>query len=177
MASTGEYSTGEYSMSEFNQLPEHAAEQILRGCCSSVRWVQAMAGGRPYRDADAMLAASDVAIGALREADLKEALAGHPRLGDGRVEPGWSSQEQAGVSSAGDASRAELEAGNAEYERTFGHIYLACATGRSAGDLAGFLRERLGNTPEQEWRVVAAELAKINRIRLRQLLGVAGDAS
>ncbi len=67
--------------------------------------------------------------------------------------------------------RHALEEGNAEYERRFGHIYLACATGRSASELLAFLRERLGNDDETEWTVVASELAKINQIRLRKLLG------
>lgn len=168
------------SAGEFNQMPDEAAAALLRGCCSSARWAELVAGGRPYPDVAAVLDASDAAVGALDEADLREALAGHPRLGDKRAgadeKDGWSGSEQAGVGSADEASRAALEAGNAEYEHRFGHIYLACATGRSAGDLAGFLRERLGNEPEREWLVVANELAKINRIRLGQLLGGAGQA-
>jgi 2-oxo-4-hydroxy-4-carboxy-5-ureidoimidazoline decarboxylase len=84
-----------------------------------------------------------------------------------------SSEEQTGVRGADDSLRQQLDAGNAEYERRFGHIYLACATGRSASELLAFLRERLGNDPGTEWSVVASELAKINRIRLRKLLEAA----
>src|SRR5262249_59375832 len=87
---------------------------------------------------------------------------------------GWSSQEQARVRSADSDLRRALAEGNEAYERRFGHIYLACATGRSAGELLAFLRDRLGNDRATEWRVVAAELAKINRIRLRKLVGDAG---
>ena len=169
------------SAGEFNQMPDQAAAQFLLGCCSSTRWAELVAAGRPYPDVAAVLAASDAAVGALDESGLRQALAGHPRLGDRKAGPGgehgWSGREQAGVGSADHASRAALEAGNAEYERRFGHIYLACATGRSAGDLARFLRERLGNEPEQEWLVVARELAKINRIRLGQLLAGAGGGA
>lgn len=163
----------------FNQMPEPEAVGLLLGCCTSARWAGLVAAGRPYPDAGAVLAASDAAVAVLEEADLRDALAGHPRLGDRQVpDPappggrsgGWSGREQAGVRDADAASRAELEAGNAEYERRFGHIYLACATGRSAADLAGFLRQRLGNDPGQEWRVVAGELAAINRIRLAQVI-------
>ncbi len=35
----------------------------------------------------------------------------------------------------------------------------------------GLLRRRLGNDRDTEWRTVAAELAKINQIRLRMLIG------
>lgn len=163
------------SVDTFNLLPDQAAADLLRDCCSSARWAGLVAAGRPYAGLADVLAASDAAVDRLDEADLREALAGHPRLGDRRVlepagEHGWSGREQAGVRSADEASRAALQAGNAEYERRFGHIYLACATGRSAGDLLGLLRERLGHEPGQEWRVVAAELAKINQIRLRKVL-------
>ncbi len=85
----------------------------------------------------------------------------------------WSGQEQAGISGADAAVRQALAEGNAEYEATFGHVYLACATGRSATELLAFLRERLGNDRDTEWGVVAAELAKINQIRLAKLIGEA----
>jgi 2-oxo-4-hydroxy-4-carboxy-5-ureidoimidazoline decarboxylase len=63
-----------------------------------------------------------------------------------------------------------LADGNEAYEQRFNHIYLVCATGRSAGELLALLRERLGNDPGTEWEVVRRELAKINRIRLAGLL-------
>lgn len=178
------------SVDKFNRLPQDAARQALRDCCSSGRWIDVMTSGRPYAGLEQLLAASDAAVTALREADLREALAGHPRIGDLRiaagqpaaagsnpVDPGpsgWSRQEQAGVGAAGADMVSALASGNEEYERRFGHIYLACATGRSAADLLDFLRKRLGNDRETEWGVVAAELAKINQIRLRKLTCGAG---
>ncbi|HUZ54794.1 MAG TPA: 2-oxo-4-hydroxy-4-carboxy-5-ureidoimidazoline decarboxylase [Streptosporangiaceae bacterium] len=177
-------------MDEFNGMPEEAARHALRDCCSAGRWIDAVAAGRPYPSMRSLLGASDAAVAALGEADLREALAGHPRIGDRRVvdgpaagqaggagegeAAGWSMQEQAGVSGADAELRQALADGNVEYEQRFGHIYLACATGRSAAELLAFLRERLGNDRETEWRVVASELAKINQIRLRKLTGGAG---
>jgi 2-oxo-4-hydroxy-4-carboxy-5-ureidoimidazoline decarboxylase len=160
------------TVDELNGLTADAVRRELDGCCSSASWIEAMAGARPYADEAALLGASDDAVAEMTEADLQQALDGHPRIGDRKVEAGsWSSQEQAGVSGADDSVRHALDAGNAEYECRFGHIYLACATGRSASELLAFLRERLGNDRRTEWRVVASELAKINRIRLRKLLG------
>ena len=172
------------SVDEFNGLPDEAARQALRACCPAGRWIDAVTAGRPYPSLDSLLGASDAAVAALGEADLGEALAGHPRIGDRRVTDGpaagqagagdgaaagWSRQEQAGVSGAGAELRQALADGNLEYEQRFGHIYLACATGRSAAELLAFLRERLGNDRDTEWRVVASELAKINQLRLRKL--------
>lgn len=167
------------SVDGFNRLPGDAARRELARCCSSARWIDGVAAGRPYPDLGSLLAASDAAVAALSQADLAEALAGHPRIGERKVlagggngaAHGWPGREQAGVASAGEQTLAALDAGNAEYERRFGHIYLACATGRSAGELLAFLRERLGNDSETEWGVVAGELAKINQIRLTKLIG------
>ncbi len=174
------------TVDELSKLPEDAARAALHGCCPSGRWIEAVTARRPFADAAALLAASDAAVAGLSEADLRDALAGHPRIGDRRVvrggpgesspgasaaAKGWSGQEQAGVRDADAALRRALDDGNAEYERRFGHIYLACATGRSASELLAFLRERLGNDQETEWGVVASELAKINQIRLRKLIG------
>jgi 2-oxo-4-hydroxy-4-carboxy-5-ureidoimidazoline decarboxylase len=166
------------SVLEFNRLPDEAVREELRRCCSSGRWIDAVAAGRPYRDLAALLAASDAAAATLSDADLREAMAGHPRIGERREPPGWSGQEQAGVRGAGDDLRRALADGNTAYERRFGHIYLACATGRDAAELLALLRSRLGNDRQTEWGVVASELAKINQIRLRKLLGTGpGPAS
>jgi 2-oxo-4-hydroxy-4-carboxy-5-ureidoimidazoline decarboxylase len=107
----------------------------------------------------------------LEPADLEQALAGHPRIGEGRHADDRSRREQAGVLGADAAVIQALAEGNEEYERRFGHIYLVCATGRSAADLLVLLRQRLGNDPGTEWGVVRSELGKINRIRLARLLG------
>jgi 2-oxo-4-hydroxy-4-carboxy-5-ureidoimidazoline decarboxylase len=167
-------------LDEFNGLADDEAALALLACCASRSWVRDVARGRPYRSLGALLAASDAAVARLSEDDLREALAGHPRIGDRRaagesgaaqVSAEWSSQEQAGISGADAEMREALANGNARYEARFSHIYLACATGRSASELLAFLRERLGNDRGTEWGVVAAELTKINQIRLRKLIG------
>jgi 2-oxo-4-hydroxy-4-carboxy-5-ureidoimidazoline decarboxylase len=109
-------------------------------------------------------------VARLAPADLEQALAGHPRIGERRGTDDRSRREQAGVHGADPATIQALADGNQAYERRFGHIYLVCATGRSAGELLALLRERLGNDPATEWGVVRGELANINRIRLAQLL-------
>ena len=145
----------------------------LTACCSSGRWVEAVLAGQPYDSPDALLAASDAAVSALTHADLREALDGHPRIGEKREEGGWSAAEQSRVSEAGGVLGRELAEGNAAYEERFGHIYLVCATGRTGAELLEVLRGRLGNEPQREWQVVAEELARINRIRLARLMEVA----
>jgi 2-oxo-4-hydroxy-4-carboxy-5-ureidoimidazoline decarboxylase len=157
-------------LTSLNAVPGEIARQRLLVCCSSARWAAEVASGRPYASAAELLASSDAATAGLAPADLEQALADHPRIGDRRGTDERSRREQAGVLGADQVTIQALADGNEEYERRFGHIYLVCATGRNAADLLALLHERLGNDPETEWGVVRRELGKINRIRLTRLL-------
>ena len=157
-------------VNSLNAMPGELARQRILACCSSERWAAEVVSGRPYASAEDLLASSDAAVAGLAPADLEQALAGHPRIGERHDADERSRREQAGVLGADPATIQALAEGNEEYERRFGHIYLVCATGRNAADLLALLRERLGNDPETEWGVVRRELGKINRIRLARLL-------
>ena len=185
-------------LQRLNALPAELARQELQACCSSARWAAEVASDRPYASAGEVLARSDESVAGLGQADLEEALAAHPGIGDrsqagppGRAQAGdgaaagwpgqeagasWSRQEQAGAHAADPATLQALADGNEAYERRFGHIYLVCATGRSGAEMLALLRERLGNEPGTEWDVVRRELAKINQIRLRKLLNATNEA-
>lgn len=154
-----------------NRVPEAEALRTLLAVCSAPAWARAVAAGRPYAGLPTLLAASDAAVAALTDEELAEALAGHPRIGARSVHSAASRREQAGMASASDELRAAIAAGNAEYERRFGHVYLVCAAGRTATELLGVLTERLANTPEQERARTRSELAAINRLRLHALAG------
>ena len=64
----------------------------------------------------------------------------------------------------------ELHEANAAYEAKFGHVFLICATGRTAATMLAALRERHPNDPATEAEIVRGELRKINDIRLNRLL-------
>jgi 2-oxo-4-hydroxy-4-carboxy-5-ureidoimidazoline decarboxylase len=116
----------------------------------------------PYHDLAGLQRAADVALGALDESDVDEALGAHPRIGDRADDPS-SRREQAGVD---DTMRDALFAANREYEARFGHVYLVRATGRTGEELLSLLRQRLANDPAQERAVVRAELGQINALRV-----------
>jgi 2-oxo-4-hydroxy-4-carboxy-5-ureidoimidazoline decarboxylase len=167
------------ALTRFNELPADAAVQQLAAVCASPSWAAAMAAGRPYATVADAQAHSDAAVTALSAAGLATALAGHPRIGERPAadqpgqerSAGWSRREQAEVHAADAATMGALAEANAAYEQRFGHIYLVCAAGRTGAELLALLQERLGNDDETEWRVVRAELGKINQIRLGELLG------
>jgi len=104
--------------------------------------------------------------------DLDAAMAGHPRIGERRLS-GWSVREQAGVRSGAGPDPGTLSAladGNAAYEQRFGHVFLICATGRGPAEILAELNRRMANDPATEREVAAAEIGKINDIRLRKLV-------
>lgn len=158
------------SLERFNGEPDGLARDGLLAVCRAPAWVDRMLAGRPYAAVEEVLAASDRAVADLDDAGLDAALAGHPRIGD-RHTGGRSAREQSGMDAATERVRAELADGNRAYEERFGHVYLVCATGQSADAMLELLRSRLGNDPAAERAVVRDELAKINRIRLADLLG------
>ncbi len=73
-------------LTRFNALDEHAASAALHEVCASTAWTRRLLAARPYAAPDGLYAASDAAMAELTEADLAEAMAGHPPIG--RPEPG-----------------------------------------------------------------------------------------
>jgi OHCU decarboxylase len=164
------------SLAELNELSREQAERELLTCCGSQAWARQVAAERPYADLDALFTASDRIWSALSPDDWLEAFSKHPRIG-GRpvkvtadVERRWSEAEQSRARDAQPAVLAELAAANAEYENRFGHVFLICATDKSADEILRQARERLHNDAERELRVAAEEQRRITHLRLRKLL-------
>jgi 2-oxo-4-hydroxy-4-carboxy-5-ureidoimidazoline decarboxylase len=153
------------TLDEWNALDAAEAEKQLREVCAATRWAREVAANRPYPDLASLQATAEVT---LTDADLDEAMAGHPRIGD-RAAEGASRREQSGVAGADPEVLAALADANRAYEERFGHVYLVCATGRSAQEMLDILRARLGNDPTTERAVALAELAAINRLRIARL--------
>ncbi|MDL9937108.1 2-oxo-4-hydroxy-4-carboxy-5-ureidoimidazoline decarboxylase [Gordonia sp. ABSL1-1] len=160
-------------LASFNELGEKQALAALYECCSSRIWALRVATARPYADEAALLARADDVLAELTDTDLAEALDGHPRIGDRPDNPS-STREQSGVAGADPAVLAELRELNRAYEDRFGQVYLVFANGRPAAQLLAILKDRMGNDPDTERRVMRGELAKINRSRLLRMLAPAG---
>ncbi|MEE1764560.1 MULTISPECIES: 2-oxo-4-hydroxy-4-carboxy-5-ureidoimidazoline decarboxylase [unclassified Streptomyces] len=163
-------------LARFNALEEHAAAAALHEACASAEWGRRLLAGRPYTAVEDLLTASDAAMAELGEADLAEAMAGHPPIG--RPKPGdpTSAREQRGMAGASDALKAEMLELNLAYQEKFGHVFLICATGRTGEQMRDAVRDRIGNAPEREREIVRTELGKINRIRLARLVDVEEEA-
>jgi 2-oxo-4-hydroxy-4-carboxy-5-ureidoimidazoline decarboxylase len=155
-------------LADLNALPARDFEELLLGCCAAPGWARHVTEGRPYASLADLLAAADAAWAGRDPGDLDAAMAGHPRIGERRLS-GWSAQEQAGVGPDADVATA-LAGGNAAYEQRFGHVFLICATGRRQAEILAELNRRMTHDPATERQVAAAEIGKINEIRLRKLV-------
>lgn len=154
-----------------NALSKERARAALQRCCGARHWVDGMLSARPFASDAELLAAAERVWWRLTRTDWLEAFAGHPRIG-ARTEalPDWARREQAGANGAAEATLAALAQENRTYEERFGHVFLICATGRTADEMLEALRGRLTNDPATELRVAAEEQAKITRLRLDKLV-------
>ena len=151
---------------QLNALPDDAAVAEFLQCCGSTRWAEAMSRARPFSNAGEMDEKADEIWWSLDRVDWLEALAAHPRIGE-RSSSVASTEEQRGALSASDSVRATLAQHNRDYETRFGHIFIVCASGKSAEEMLAILGSRLANAPEDEWCIAAEEQRKITGLRLR----------
>ncbi|MFJ3901710.1 2-oxo-4-hydroxy-4-carboxy-5-ureidoimidazoline decarboxylase [Streptomyces sp. NPDC090025] len=157
-------------LTRFNTSAEGDALAALHEVCTSSVWGRKVLAQRPFAGAEALFQASDAATAELTAEDLAEAMAGHPPIGRPKEGDPTSSREQSGMADASAALKAEMLDLNLAYQDTFGHVFLICATGRTGEQMRDAIRERIGNSPEQERQIVRTELGKINRIRLTRLV-------
>jgi allantoicase len=155
---------------------DDAARELL-ACCGSRAWADRVTAARPFGSLDAVLTRADAAWKELAEADVREAFLAHPRIGEreaakeqGAAARAWAAEEQAASTGAAEATAAALAAENRAYEAKFGHVFLICATGKSADEILASLRARLGGTAAEELANAAEEQRKITRIRLEKML-------
>jgi 2-oxo-4-hydroxy-4-carboxy-5-ureidoimidazoline decarboxylase len=164
------------NLAPLNALPESDARTELLRCCGSTRWAEYMSARRPFTDEAHFFAAAHQIWQAFTRADWLEAFAAHPKIGDldslrakFAHTAAWSAQEQAGIAHTPEATLLALAEGNRAYEAKFGHIFIVCATGKSADEMLALLQERLKNPAADELLIAAAEQEKITRLRLERL--------
>jgi 2-oxo-4-hydroxy-4-carboxy-5-ureidoimidazoline decarboxylase len=181
------------SIDTFNGYPLKTAADELERCCGSRKWIEAMLEARPFLSFDTLADTADRAWRRLSPADWQEAFSHHPQIGAktgaksgtnasvqsviprsgaglaDRDSGDWATEEQKGTANASEQTLKKLADGNRTYEERFGYIFLVCATGKSADEMLAILESRIGNPPETEIKIAAAEHEKITRIRLEKL--------
>lgn len=166
-------------LTQWNHLSAVDAIREIIPCCGSKSWAQRLAECRPVANEAGLLTASDDIWRSLSASDWLEAFQSHPRIGESSSHgPGtaqsasWSRQEQSEVASAGDALKIELASANRGYEEKFGHIFIVCATDKSASEILAILCRRMQNDKKTELYEAAEQQRQITQLRLKKWLGV-----
>ena len=160
-----------------NAASQPEAIAALMRTCGCAAWAGRVERARPFRDREHLFEVAQQEWSGATRSDIHEAFSHHPRIGDREslrarfpATHAWSGDEQRGASAADNAVLDALADGNREYERRFGHIFIVCATGKSAVEMLGLLQARMGNDPGAELAIAAGEQMKITRLRLAKLL-------
>ncbi len=165
------------SLLEFNGLPLDSAKKLLLSCCGSQRWAEKMVLLRPFKDLNDLTVHSVRVWQSLSAEDWLEAFRCHPKIGALRKKEAhptigsvWEAQEQNGVVRALGETLRSLESWNRQYEDKFGHVFLVCATGKTADQMLELLKQRIQNSRDQELQIARGEQEKITHIRLEKLI-------
>jgi 2-oxo-4-hydroxy-4-carboxy-5-ureidoimidazoline decarboxylase len=161
-------------LDDFNDEPPDRAAEALHACNAAPRFAAEVVAGRPYPDADSLVARAEEVARSLSWDEVSLALAAHPRIGDrpegSSAEAEASRREQSSMTDADDATRTALVEGNRAYEERFGHVFLIRATGRSPEEMLAELRRRLVNDAEAERTEATEQLAQITGLRVKGLV-------
>jgi 2-oxo-4-hydroxy-4-carboxy-5-ureidoimidazoline decarboxylase len=163
-------------LENFNLLGKEAAANELFKCCGCTNWLNKLIEFFPFSSIEDLKIHSDKIWFTCTEEDWKEAFSHHPKIGQKELENkfnatrDWASNEQSGVKNSPVEIISELASQNELYEKTFGFIFIVCATGKSAEEMLKILRDRLNNDPAKELHMAANEQNKITHLRMDKLL-------
>jgi 2-oxo-4-hydroxy-4-carboxy-5-ureidoimidazoline decarboxylase len=152
----------------------------LAAALSVERWIDEVAAAAPFESSAQLLQVAHSAATPLSTAEITEAIAHHPRIGEKPVGEGaaqnFSRSEQQSV----DADNAELAtalaAGNAAYEQRFGRVFLIRAAGRSRAEILAELERRIVLPDDEEIVIVGEQLRDIAVLRLEKLFVTEGSS-
>ena len=80
---------------------------------------------------------------------------------------GWEAGEQSGANTATAETLNSLSEFNEAYDKKFGHVFLICATGKSADEMLTAIRDRINNDAATE---VSWSLSVIQKKNCRDVL-------
>ncbi len=140
-------------------------------------FLRRLAMARPFDSDDAIFVAARETAAAAPEADLRELLDAHPRIGADPAAMSALSRGEQDDDAAGDEALAqELADLNAAYERRFGFRYVVFVAGRPRAAIIPLMEVALRNERDAELRRGVDDAIYIAADRLRSIRGEpAGD--
>ncbi|WP_216694727.1 2-oxo-4-hydroxy-4-carboxy-5-ureidoimidazoline decarboxylase [Dietzia psychralcaliphila] len=148
---------------------------VLTQLSGSAKWARAVLDGRPYRSREALHAAARRVLAEQSDAEVLAAVDAHPPIGAGAgasAEPveGASAREQSAAATEDAELTRLLSEGQRRHAAHFGHAFLVCATGLTAREIVAELDRRIERGAAEELTCTREHLARINALRLDQLL-------
>ena len=162
------------TLDELNNLGPTDAQKAFIGCCHCERWATELSNSRPFDSIESLFDKAASTWASATEAERLEAFSGHPQIGDMNALKNKyaanANREQGQIVEAEDSVLLALRDENLRYAERNGFIFIVCATGKSADEMLGLLRDRLCNDRQTELGIAAREQQAITRLRLQKLI-------
>jgi 2-oxo-4-hydroxy-4-carboxy-5-ureidoimidazoline decarboxylase len=162
-----------YALSQLNGMTPAEFVAVAGSVFEHSPWIaERSAAGRPFADLDSM---HEAMMGGVESAAPEEQLAlirAHPDLVGRAVLTAESQGEQkaAGLMDLSGEERTAFERYNREYKERFGFPFVICARLNKKDAILDAFPNRLRNSPEDERKAALAEVGKIARLRLEDLI-------
>jgi 2-oxo-4-hydroxy-4-carboxy-5-ureidoimidazoline decarboxylase len=157
------------------EIPLPELRENLAACLSVQRWVDDVVLAAPFDDVAQLLAVAHDAATPLSAAEIDEAIAHHPRIGEKPAGEGaaqdFSQSEQASLGEDDAELAAAIAAGNTAYEDRFGRVFIIRETGRTRAEILEELERRLELPNSSDLEIVGEQLRDIALIRLEKIYG------
>lgn len=141
----------------------------LYACLAVRRWVEDVASRAPFATLDELLAVASAEASPLAPAEIDEAIAHHPRIGEKPKGEGTSQDMSRSEQGSSTEFADEIAAGNVAYEQRFGRVFIIRAAGRTRREILDELTRRLTLDDDVELQVVGEQLRDIALLRLEKL--------
>jgi len=156
-------------------VTESSLREGLAASLSVNRWIDEVASRAPFESAAELLSVAAEAATPLSPAEIDEAIADHPRIGEKPVGEGasqdFSRSEQSALGDEDALVAEQLAAGNAAYEERFGRVFIIRAAGRTRAEILEELTRRLELPNASELEIVGEQLREIALLRLEKQFG------
>ena len=162
-----------HTLTEINQLHKEAFVTLLGPVYEETPAVaEKVWSHRPFDSILDLHQKMAIIVNQMSEAEQLELIRVHPELGANIRMAAASVREQAGagLSQMSEAERRRIRALNAAYQRKFGFPFVMAVKGYGKGEILAAFEERLGIGGEEERGRAIAEINKIARLRLEELI-------
>jgi 2-oxo-4-hydroxy-4-carboxy-5-ureidoimidazoline decarboxylase len=165
-------------LADLNTAPAESFIETLGGIFEHSPWVaEAVAPARPFASLEALHTAMVAAVDAAEEAQKLALLRAHPDLAGKLARAGaltdasTAEQASAGLDRLSEEEFQRFTAFNIAYTEKFGFPFIIAVRENTKASILAAFGRRITNSREAEFTTALAEVAKIARLRLTNLLG------